>query len=166
MLFFYFYDEKSDKRIRGNSLPQETITAIGSRIKGIRKTLDITQRELTTAIEIASASYLSEIESGKTKPGFEFMYRFCNHYQVNPMYLMNGDEPKFLNEESVEQEKIPIYEFGIESPRIHELLETIEQSSVFKYAFLEFSSRYMLINSDVIAEDIRVHKEKKLKEGK
>jgi len=158
---------KSEKHLKEQQLSPEILSEIGQRLRSIRKTLDLTQRELTKQIDVASASYLSEIESGKTKPGFEFMYRFCGHYQVNPMYLMYGDEPQFLKDapQSQPEEKIPEYDFGNNSELVHGMLRILEKSKMFEFAFLEFCHRYNRNNSKEIEEDIRLYNERKLKES-
>lgn len=71
--------------------------SIGNRISSIRSMVHLTQTKFSRAIGI-SPSFLSELESGKTKPSmpilFAIEYKFGYRYE----WILTGDEPLYLND--------------------------------------------------------------------
>ncbi|MDQ1353023.1 MAG: Helix-turn-helix protein, partial [Acidobacteriota bacterium] len=58
----------------GSKVDSDTIFDFGNRLKIARGQLHLSQRDFAAQLDIAG-SYLSEIEAGKTRPGFEFFYK-------------------------------------------------------------------------------------------
>jgi transcriptional regulator with XRE-family HTH domain len=67
------------------------------RIKEIRKSLGLSQKEFAQSIEIPNSS-MSEFESGRTKPTFYFYFNVSKVHNVNLRYLFHGEGKMFENE--------------------------------------------------------------------
>lgn len=85
---------------------------IGSRIKQIRNSAGLNQREFAEILE-TSSGYISGIESGKNMAGGDFLLRLHNKFNVNLHFLLTGidlnlehcllkNEKPELNEEETE----------------------------------------------------------------
>jgi transcriptional regulator with XRE-family HTH domain len=68
-----------------------------SRLKKVRKALKLRQKEFAECLGIAGPT-LSELESGKYKPGHDFFRKISREFNVNLYYLMFGKGDMFLNE--------------------------------------------------------------------
>jgi transcriptional regulator with XRE-family HTH domain len=153
-------DAKRVKRKKGIQLTAEVQKAIGGRLKAIRLDLGLTQRELIDALDVTSSSYLSEMEQGKTKVGFEFLYKFCSHFKVNPSYLLFGEASMFKDQESKpNNNELTFQPFGTEADKIKNMLETMMMSEMTRYAMFEAFSRYKLHNREDIEKEINYYQE-------
>jgi transcriptional regulator with XRE-family HTH domain len=74
-------------------MPEENVFA--ERLKLTRETLKLKQKEFAARLNISAASY-SEIESGKYKPNYEFIYNLAKEFNVNLYYLLFGKGDMFL----------------------------------------------------------------------
>lgn len=70
----------------------EKTTIYGQRLAAWRKTANLTQRGLSTALGI-SQGYISNIESGTSEPSRNFLQALSEHFQVNPAWILEGREP-------------------------------------------------------------------------
>jgi DNA-binding XRE family transcriptional regulator len=66
------------------------------RLKTIRHTLDLSQKEFAKQIKISAPSY-SEIESGKYKPKFDVIRNIGRAFNVNLYYLIYGEGEMFID---------------------------------------------------------------------
>lgn len=66
------------------------ISDIGIRIREIRKSLQLTQKEFATRLMI-SQSYLSGVEVGNEKPNDKFLKFLCLEYGVSEKWLYTGE---------------------------------------------------------------------------
>jgi len=103
-----------------------------------------------------AGSYLSEIEGGKVSPGFDFFYKLTANYNINPLYLLHGKGEMFLEEdnESLKKREPVEKDYGDSNRKVHDLLWYIERSHLFKYAVLEFFTRYLIKNREELKEEI------------
>jgi transcriptional regulator with XRE-family HTH domain len=138
---------------------QEISIEFGSRLKELRNNLELTQKEFSEKIGVAS-SYISDIEGGKTKPGFEFLYKLSLNYEINPLYLLHGREPMFLTEGKTPGRSMDLKYAGDNRKTIDELHYYLEHSQLVLYAVLEFFSRYKIQNKELIEKDIEEHQSK------
>lgn len=85
---------------------------IGNRIKQIRNSAGLNQRDFAEILE-TSSGYISGIESGKNMAGGDFLLRLHNKFNVNLHFLLtgidlnleqnsSGSEKNQLNEEESE----------------------------------------------------------------
>jgi transcriptional regulator with XRE-family HTH domain len=133
----------------------------GKRVKELRNKLNLSQKDFAAAIDLA-ASYLSEIESGKIKPGFDFFYKITKEYRVNPFYLLHGEEPVFIEpdkEKSVKNKEdisraLAAY-FGDNYPYLRDMLIYLKHSSMVRYSLMEHFTGYRLSKKEMIAEELK-----------
>jgi transcriptional regulator with XRE-family HTH domain len=70
-------------------MTREYLFELGKRVKMIRKELQISQKDFANKINI-SGSYLSEIEAGKSKPGYDFLFNISRICNVSLAYVLHG----------------------------------------------------------------------------
>jgi transcriptional regulator with XRE-family HTH domain len=138
----------------------EELIDFGKRVKQIRSSLHISQKDFAAKIGI-SGSFLSEIESGSTKPGYEFFKNITLEYNVNHKYLHTGEGDIFLD---TQDENRPEKGIEIKENRkiVEEMLWYFNHVPVVKFAVLEFFKRYLYEKKGLIEEEI----EKNLKSDK
>lgn len=89
---------------------------IGNRIKEIRNSLGLNQREFAKILE-TSSGYISGIESGKNMAGGDFLLRLYDKFNTNLHYILTGNdlnmEQNLTNTETTltkdEQELLNLY---------------------------------------------------------
>ena len=72
---------------------------IGERIKNIRKVLNKTQAEFAEKLDIKVLS-ISQYERNKNLPGYLILKKICCELNVNPRYLILGEDPIFDTSEN------------------------------------------------------------------
>lgn len=140
----------------GNPVNSDLSTDFGNRLKIARGQLHLSQKDFAAKLDIA-ASYLSEIESGKTRPGFEFFYKTTKIFKINPVYLLHGEGAIFLETGKSWHHDI---DFGSLNPEVQELIWHMKEAPTVAYAMLEFFSRYLYNNRDLIEAEIKRNREK------
>lgn len=66
------------------------------RIKAVRKSLGLTQREFGSAIGVSDAA-VAHLESGRNNPAPRTLELICTKFNVNPEWLKDGEDvPMFL----------------------------------------------------------------------
>ncbi len=131
-------------------LKNELQAEFGKRVKEIRRHLSIAQKEFALQLGI-SGSYLSEIESGKIKPGFDFFSKCVNTFKISPLYLLIGDSPIFFD---ADPKQIPST-FRENSGKIQEMFWYMEHSDMVRHAMIEYFIRYSLQNKDLIKNELK-----------
>ncbi|NIM17292.1 MAG: helix-turn-helix domain-containing protein [Candidatus Aminicenantes bacterium] len=129
------------------------IVELGNRLKDLRKALHISQKDFAASIDV-SASFLSEVEAGKTKPGFDFFYNISKNFNVNMAFLLHGTGTMFREkprEPSLGDKKIGEQ---IETPE--ELMWYIENSRLFMHTMLGFATKFLYDNENIIKKDIQL----------
>ncbi len=128
------------------------ISDIGQRIKAIRGTLRLSQREMAVALN-TSASYLSEIEGGKANPGPGFFLDLSVVYDVSIEYVFHGDGEMFYDPKT----RLPRAEFKdigeIDSPE--KLFWLMNRSAMFKNTMLGYAAKFYMENETIIKKAIR-----------
>jgi transcriptional regulator with XRE-family HTH domain len=109
-------------------------TDIGKRIKKIRKTLNLNQKKFGEVLNISDTS-LSEIENGKHKPAFDFLYNITKVYQVNLYYLFFGKGDMFIDMNSAPITS-RIEDFAVNVDDVREFLQYFQQSPTLQYFIL------------------------------
>ncbi|WP_371367739.1 hypothetical protein SRRS_15670 [Sporomusa rhizae] len=93
-------------------------SAIGQRIKKIRKQKNLTQEKLAESLEVSTV-YISQVENGKTKLNLEMLIRIASLLNTDPGYFITGvsysskdylksDIAQFLQDFSLEQRQLII----------------------------------------------------------
>ena len=134
------------------------LTDYSKRLREVRRTLDISQKDFAAELNIAP-SFLSEIESGKTKPGYNFLTKLAGVFNVNPSWILLGKGPMFIKDD--ETGSIADDEFGDHTESIKELLRHFKHSPLVKLSVMAFATKFLLDNEEIIQRDIERNKTKK-----
>ena len=136
---------------------QDYLTDYSKRLREVRRTLDISQKDFAAQLNISS-SFLSEIESGKTKPGYNFLTKLASEFNINPAWLLLGKGTMFLKDD--ETGSIADDAFGDHTESIKELLWYFVHSPLVKLSVMAFATKFLLDNEEIIQRDIERNKPK------
>jgi transcriptional regulator with XRE-family HTH domain len=151
-------DKKMEITDRFQTKNRDNVIAIGQRIKELRKYLRISQREMAESFHMSS-SYLSEIESGKGKPGPEFFLKLSDDYNVRIEYLFHGTGEMFYGtERTIDSEE---FDFNENVDTIGKMVWLMEHSPFFKSTILGFASKFLLDNERILRKSIERDRMKK-----
>ena len=148
-------DEKNKNQKRLEPDDANITKHFANRLKSVRHSLGLTQKAFCEKINVASKSYYSEIEGGKTRPGFDFIYKLGFYLKLNPYYLLYGEEPMFLSDKPERDLEFRDFDFGILRKPVHEMLYYMTYCDHLKYAALAFFSNYKHEYSDMLADHIK-----------
>lgn len=138
---------------------RDKLTALGNRIKEIRKKLNISQKDFANSLSMAN-SYLSEIENGRANPSFEFFYRLSTLYNVNLNYLFHGIDDMFMPREIDKKKSGNQKEWRDDIESVHDLYWFMENSTIVKDTIMGFAAKFFYQNEDIIKRNIKKHREK------
>ena len=62
---------------------------VGARVQQVRRNANLSQRDFATRLDISSGG-ISQIESGKTMPGGDFLLRIHQEFGVDVTWLLTG----------------------------------------------------------------------------
>jgi len=128
---------------------------IGSRVKQIRKDLGLLQDDFAKKLSV-SVPTLSDVENGKTKPGFDILYGLVTIFNVNLDFILLGENPMFKNKKRTlpdsGEEKIPD-EFDSDE---EEILWFMKKSKLFRGFITSQAKEYLYKNEAFIARDIQL----------
>ena len=134
---------------------QDYLIEYGKRLRDVRRVLDISQKDFAAQL-LVSPSFLSEIESGKTKPGYNFLVKLATVFDVNPAWILLGQGAMFFKDEK--NSSVANNEFGDHTASIMELLWYFKHSPLVKLSVMAFASKFLLDNEDIINRDIERNK--------
>ena len=78
-------------------MDKKVLIEVGKRIKEVRNHLQISQGDFAARMGI-SRVHLSAVEIGKMKPGFNFLYKADQIFNINPLYIFKGFGIKLINQ--------------------------------------------------------------------
>ncbi len=141
-------------------MENERSIKLGTRVKLIRKEMHISQRDFAEKINI-SGSFLSEIEAGKSKPGYDFFYNISRTCNVSVPYLLHGVGGMFTDidykPDITAQGPVDGYIRGMD-----EVLWYTERSPLFRHTVLGFAAKFLYDNEAAIKKELeRFNEEKK-----
>jgi transcriptional regulator with XRE-family HTH domain len=136
-------------------MKQYNLEEFGNRIKRIRKALKLSQKEFARGIDM-SGSFISDLESGSSRAGYDFFYAMASVYDVNLYFLVFGDGEMFGRNET--RPSLGKKEFGKRIETANELLWYMDQSPLFKMTLLGFATKYLYDNDRIIKKDIDMKK--------
>lgn len=131
---------------------------VGSRIRSIREALKLKQKEFCTKLNISDAS-LSELETGKYRPSFDFLNNLAKEYNANLYYMYFGKGKMFVDlaiTSTVSEE-----DFVIDIEDVRKLYEHFEKSPYVQYSMLHHLRSLMLRQGDVVEKEIEEFEKKK-----
>lgn len=130
----------------------------GQRIKAVRRRLNMTQKEFGEAVDL-SVSFISDLESGRSKACLDFFYNLARKFDINLYYLILG-EGEIIDTQgrhpSLNNKRV-----GQSIDTINELTWYTERSPMMRYAILSFASRFIYENRDYLIKDIEESEETK-----
>lgn len=147
--------KRSKKQISGEIRQ----TVFGKRLKAVRNHLKLKQSEMADKLNI-SLTTMSDIETSKSFPCYEFFYRIAEYFNVNLYYLLFGTgemigKPEISNAngkkpEKNENEMILI----VDNPDVREFLHNFTGSRVLQYRLMSEYVKLMNTDRDSILLDI------------
>ena len=140
-----------------NSL-QDSLAESGERVKDVRRALELSQKDFAAQLNIAP-SFLSEIESGKTRAGYNFLIKMAGVFDVNPSWIILGKGEMFFKDEG--GASIWNNDFGEHTESIKELLWYFKHSPLVRLSVMAFASKFLLDNEEIIKRDIKKNEQKK-----
>lgn len=130
----------------------ETLIDFGRRLKEARGRLNINQKQFAEKLGV-TGSYVSEIENGKAKPGFDFFIKLSRTFDINPTWLLLGKGERFLKKDPdydpLEREPATYEE------RLKEFYFFFEHSELFRLNALSTSVRFLIENRDWLVGEIK-----------
>lgn len=111
----------------------------GGRLRAIRDALGLKQKDFADSLEI-SVPTLSEIENGKTPPGYNVLINASRKHNVNVNYVLLGEGEAFRSEK--EEEKDPLAERLDSSPYSARLKDLLRFMVTSDYAALQVLLMY------------------------
>ncbi len=136
------------------------VLEVSKRLKAVRRVLDISQKNFAARIDV-SGSYLSEIESGKTKPGYNFLMAIAKEFRISPSWLLLEEGEMFRGDDSDSSLSIGKNDFGDQTGRVKELLRYLRQSPLVQSTILSHAGKFFLENEESIRKDIDKNEAKK-----
>ena len=134
----------------------QNLKEIGTRVKEVRKTLRINQKQMADKLGIFN-SYLSDIENGKGNPGHSFFFKISNLFKVNLNYLFLGKGEMFLKSEQTREEDI----FIDEIKTIEDLTWHMKNSPIFFHHMMSIAARFKYEYEEVINRNIEKNRARK-----
>ncbi len=120
------------------------ISDIGSRIREIRKSLQLTQKEFATRLMI-SQSYLSGVEVGNEKPNDKFLKFLCLEYGVSEKWLYTGEDEMYESTYDFNKDDLA----DLSNKALATILTSLTTASNVKYSKITS----LLISIESIIED-------------
>jgi transcriptional regulator with XRE-family HTH domain len=131
---------------------KNNLTLIASRIRAIRESLNLTQKQLAQRLNVSGPT-LSEFENGKHPPNFDFIYNIYNEFHVNLYYLLYGEGDMFEERGGPLSQRLD--RLCKQNPDICRLLEYFEKSSIIRYFLLSQFNGKMLLDKELIEKEIQ-----------
>lgn len=133
---------------------------VGQRIKQIREALKLKQKDFAEKINMSGPS-LSELETGKYKPGFDILVNLSKLFNVNLYFILFGQGEMFIDPLLSPYNRLREYAVNIDDVR--DFFYHFEHSSILQYYILNTYKSRMMTDKEPITREIE---EKKLKAGK
>ena len=134
-----------------DKLNEELNIGFGQRLKAIRKGLELKQRDFAHQLNI-SVTTLSDIETGKSKPGHDFFVRICDTFAVNLYFLLMGEGEMFRNNSPDASLNSMVDE--ILSDDVREFLQFFFNSKLVQYQVLGYFRKFFNEEEEAIKKDI------------
>jgi transcriptional regulator with XRE-family HTH domain len=123
----------------------------GDRLKELRATLNLSQKNFAKQLGIA-ASFLSELEKGKTKPGYNFLINLYETFDISPSWVLLGKGSMYQDKKNGLSSNDG--DFGDDSKEIRDLLIYLQKSPLVRATILAEFSKFLLSNEEIVIRDI------------
>jgi transcriptional regulator with XRE-family HTH domain len=129
----------------------KNLTFIASRIRAIRESLNLTQKQLARRLNVSGPT-LSEFENGNHQPNFEFIYNIHREFYVNLYYLLYGEGEMFEERGGPLSQRLE--RLCKQNKDVTRLLEYFERSTVIRYYLLSQFKGKMLLEKELIEKEM------------
>lgn len=134
---------------------------LGQRLRGIRKTLGMKQAEFAGKLGISIAN-LSDIETGKTKPRYEFYSKIAETFNVNLNYLISGKGKPFYDSAAANSQPGPkttaraasIFDYDAASEDEKKFFKYFAKSKQVRYHVLGYFERLLRADGSLIEKEM------------
>jgi transcriptional regulator with XRE-family HTH domain len=140
-------DKKKDKEKEKSKINVE----VGNRIKAIRNFLRYRQKEFAGKLGIANSS-LSEIESGQTRPGFDFLVSISRVFNANLYYILFGTGEMIIEQGEID-DKLAAY-YAANKQEIENFFYHFRGSSILQFKILAYFKTVMMNKGEAILREI------------
>lgn len=130
--------------------------AVPARIKTAREQLKLSQREMAKQMGISS-SYFSEIESGKKKPGAEFLIKMACLFNISSDYLLHGKGNMYMPQGAIDIEDG--FDFDRELKDMDSLFWLMRRSNFLENTVMGYAAKVIHENKRLIKLGVEKHKE-------
>lgn len=127
-------------------------------MKEIRRNLEMKQKDMAVSLNVSVAT-LSDIETGKSRPGFDFLFNISRLHRVSLDYLLHGQGEIFSNRAATTAGGPR--PFGEYTDDVDELLWYMGHSRLALSAILALAKEYLYKNETLIEKDIKITTYKK-----
>ena len=124
----------------------------------MRKELRLTQNEFAGAIGF-SGSFVSDIESGRSRACYDFFLKVAEKFNVNLYYLILGTGTVLGN--SQPRADLGDKEFGQPVESINELLWYVERSPMLRHTIFGHTSKFIYENHTILSKEIELLEKQK-----
>ena len=135
------------------------LAEIGQRLIKVREHLGLKQNQLAADVGL-SPSYLSDIEKGKSNPGFNFLMRLYRKYKVSIDWLLFNEGAMFCGSGPGESDRLPGFDFGDQTETVLQMLEIMKRSPFYLNFLLSQHIKFSYENEETIGKDLEKHKPK------
>ena len=132
------------------------LAELGRRLRTVREVLNLKQKKLAEVLGL-SAGYVSDIEKGKTNPGFNFLLRLYREYHVSLDWLLFDEGEMFCGKGAGDRSKLSGFDFGQQTGQVLKLLEQMEKSPFLVHFMLSQYFKCISESESVIAKDLEKH---------
>jgi len=130
---------------------------IAGRVKSMRETLKLTQRELSQKINVSTAS-ICDVEKGKYKPNCDFLENIASTFNVNLYWLLYGQGEMFLD---------PAILLGVQSGKyyiktdeVRNFLWYYQRSAIVQHSTMAHFYTLLIQQKQNIEKEIREYEDK------
>lgn len=130
---------------------------VGFRLKKIRKVLRLKQKEFAAILNM-SDTYLSDIENGKQKPGYEVPGILAKEFNINLNYIFFGEGEMFIDPILRISDRID--EFAVNREDVRKFIYSFERSPAFQYYMFNEFRLLLEKRKEVISRELEEYEKK------
>ena len=132
-------------------------TTIAGRIKDIRKTLKLTQKELAEGIDV-SITCICDVEKGKYKPNCDFLENISRVLNVNLYWLIYGQGEMFLDPAILLD--LQSYKYYVKTEEVRNFLWYYQRSAIVQHSTMAHFYTLLIQQKQNIEKEIQEYEEK------
>jgi transcriptional regulator with XRE-family HTH domain len=124
---------------------------VANRLKLIREALNFAQKDFAGKLGISAPS-LSEIETGRNRPGIELLIKLSKNFKVNLYYVLLGKGEMFVN--PVMDYFMQVKDYAVNVEDVRGFLEVFSKSKEIQYFILSQYQSKMMKDGNLILNKI------------